>query len=68
MKILTKMLNKSVWLFILCEGITVSTMVGYIVLLFAGLAAGIAYAVHRKRVEKRQRQAEREENGLGIEE
>jgi hypothetical protein len=42
----------------------VSIMVGSIVLMFGGIVAGIAYAIYRKRVEKRQRQAEREESGL----
>lgn len=60
------MLNKLVICF-LSEGIMVSIMVPGIILIFGGVAAGIAYAIHKKRVEKRQRQAEREESGLGIE-
>lgn len=43
-------------------------MVGSIVLILGGIAAGVAYVIYKKRVEKRQRQAEREESGLGIEE
>jgi len=42
----------------------VSIAVYGLVVVFGGLAVGIAYAIYKKREEKRQRQAEREESGL----